>query len=364
MAMATKTNPVVAQASYGTQSAQTQTGTVQKKPTVYTAVDDPITGNSIGGIDLPYQSPANYNQIAAAQVNPTYDALRLKQEQDSSANRELIPQIMAARYGGIMGTKGGRTASAMTRSVQNEGAAINQIEGDRQRAVSELSRAMASEDRQATMQMLQLAMQKEQNEASNDLAERRLSLDEENSSLDRKLQYDMMNMDDKQFQMTYGINKAQADQQIKESNYNIDQKSKEWAWQTDPTNWQNTAAIEAQNLDNDYKKAQISKLLSSGSGGGGSSLTQTERNNLAKSEVFQGILDEINAGTKYEGLVNLIKNNSPGLIAMGVDPTVAQSYLDSVYDTGLKDYEAYQAAGGENSIDNYKWYKPWTWGSL
>lgn len=362
---------------YPTLSTKPGSGQVPKSPGLYKDPNDGLTygytldksGNRVwgsAGNEWAYPADDNYGgealtwkdalARAGAQINPTYNSMRDKTEAEAAATRELIPQLMAARYG-MSGTKGGRVASQLTKATQSEGMAVNQIEGERQRGINELAQALMTQDQERIRQLLALQNQQEQNQ----IAWASLQAQQENAALDRKMAYDFRYMDELQFEKNYGLSKDElayrmtsGDRDYQLALDELGLNKERFAWEKDPSN-----------LDNVYKQAQISKLLSGGGGGsggsGGRQPTQTEIINANKGSVYQGIIDEINAGSKYNDIAKLIQQNTPALATMGVDPEDALSYLDTIYNPELKAYEDYLAAGPAASLKDKVLGKISTW---
>lgn len=218
---------------------------------------------------------AAYQSQAAAKVNPQFDQLRDRADAQASANREQLPQVMAARYGGIMGTRGGRMGSAMTRATQAEGQAINEIEGQRQQATIAMQEALQKQDFDRALQLYQVTKSLEMQQAQLDLQQSQSDWEQEkwqqqfdynktNDLRDYNYQIGRDEVGDTRWQTEFDYNKGR--DSVKDNQW-----GQQWDWETNPDNWKNQMTITAQDLDNAYKKAQISKMYSSGSGGGGSS---------------------------------------------------------------------------------------------
>jgi len=94
--------------------------------------------------------------------------------------------------------------------------------------------------------------------------------------------------------------------------------------------------------DAGYREAALAK---SGGGGGssGSSVSTTAGN---YQQAYQGILDDINAGYKYDDIVNRVLQSAPQLRAMGIDYANVIKYLESVYDPNIRYAEYAQANPG------------------
>jgi hypothetical protein len=121
-------------------------------------------------------------------LNPQYDAMRGKLEQTYSQQREQIPQLLAARYGGISGTRGGRRQAAEYGTTQQESQAISETEASRQAAIEMLAEAIQSEDYNKQLQAWQLAQNQKQQQYANAMEQYRLALDKQQREKDQNLQ--------------------------------------------------------------------------------------------------------------------------------------------------------------------------------
>ena len=184
-------------------------------------------------------------------------AQRLRQEQAASQNREMLPQLMAARYG-MSGTKGGRIGSQMTKSVQAEGSAINAIEGERTRGINELAQSLYEQD-QARVER-QLALQAEQERIAQGWAQ--INNAQANADADRKMAYDFRYLDEERFLKTYGLSK----EQFAYEKMMGDRAFNEGVRQFDATlDWEKQRYAD----DMAYKQAALAARSSGGSGGSG-----------------------------------------------------------------------------------------------
>ena len=205
-------------------STRPGSGQVPKSPGLYKDPNDGLTygytldksGNRVWGSagnewaypeDMSGGDAMTWNQAlarAGGQLNPVYDTQRDRQEVAASQNREMLPQLMAARYG-MSGTKGGRIGSQITKSVQAEGSAINAIEGERTRGINELAQGLYEQD-QARVER-QLALQAEQERIAQGWAQ--INNAQANAEADRKMAYDFRYLDEERFLKTYGLSKEQ-----------------------------------------------------------------------------------------------------------------------------------------------------------
>lgn len=207
-------------------------------------------------------------------VNPTYAALRSRQELTSSQEREQIPQLLAARYG-LSGTRGGRAQSSYADNTQSENADISSIEGQRQQALTEaalayqekdFARAMDKWKTSESLRMQQESLDMQQQQIDNQATQWQQGFDYQKLSDSQKLQlsYDQMNMSNEQFEKTYGLSKAQTEQSIKESEFGMDENS-----------WANRLKINESAAGIANTEASTANILNAianrSSGGGGSS---------------------------------------------------------------------------------------------
>ena len=160
---------------------------------------------------------------AKARVNPTYDALRGKAEQSYSAQREQIPQLLAARYG-MSGTRGGRRQSQEYGVTQAENQGISDIEGQRLTAQEETAMALQNDENNKSMQAYQLAEAAKLQKYANAYQQYRDSVmdqqTESNTNYDRQLKQLLMNREDQrygvqddQWDKTFGLQQGQFDLQ-------------------------------------------------------------------------------------------------------------------------------------------------------
>lgn len=194
---------------------------------------------------------------AGDRINPVYDALRDRENAQAAANREMIAQVMAARYG-MGGTRGGRIASQMTKSQQAEGMAVNQIEGERQRGIADLADQLMQREQQRLRDQEALRLQENQNA----LGWANLAANQAENAAQRKMQYDFRYLDDQQWEQQYGLSKDQFAYQQASGDREYQLAADQFAWEKDPSN-----------LDNVMKQTQINKLLAAGTGSGGGSGT-------------------------------------------------------------------------------------------
>ena len=196
---------------------------------------------------------------AGGQLNPVYDAQKSRQEEAASQNREILPQLMAARYG-MSGTKGGRIGSQMTKSVQAEGSAINAIEGERTRGINELAQGLYEQDQARVQREMQL--QAEQERIAQGWAQ--INNAQANAEADRKMAYDFRYLDEERFLKTYGLSKEQ---------FAYEKMTGDRAFNEGVRQFDTTLDWEKQQYADDmaYKQAALVARSSGGSGGTGGS---------------------------------------------------------------------------------------------
>ncbi len=125
---------------------------------------------------------------AQRRLNPQYDAMRNKLEQTYSQQRAQIPQLLAARYGGISGTRGGRRQAAEYGTTQQEAQAISETEASRQAAIEMLAEAIQNEDYNKELAAWQLAQNQKQQQYANAMEQYRLALEKQQREKDQILQ--------------------------------------------------------------------------------------------------------------------------------------------------------------------------------
>jgi hypothetical protein len=102
---------------------------------------------------------------AFAQANPQFDILRGRTEQQFSQQREQTPQLLAAKYGGLAGLRGGRREAAESALTQKEAMAIQELEAQRQQAISDLAVDIQTQENTGAYQRWLAESQLKQQEA-------------------------------------------------------------------------------------------------------------------------------------------------------------------------------------------------------
>ena len=208
--------------------------------------------------------------IAGNTLNPTYDSLRSRAETEMSDAKELIPQMMAARYG-MGGMRGGRLASSYVDQSQREAATMSDIEGKRQQAINEYAEALRTNNYQMAMQAWQasqgFAIQQQQ------LALQVKSQETENwyKKAMYLLQIQGFTADEAQRQLEN--NPLWWKNQMEQERNSTDLAGKRASTQAllneqDPEYWKNQAWLKSNDLDDLYKQTQINKMQSTGGTGG------------------------------------------------------------------------------------------------
>ncbi len=166
-------------------------------------------------------------ELAGNRTNPTYDALRGRQETQSSANREYLPQLMAAKYG-MSGTKGGRIAGQITKSVQAEGQGINQIEGERDQATNELATSIQANDWAKAMDLWKTKEASRQADEARALQEKQFDQTKSDSDFNKKMSWaeyslKLQGYNDSQIQQMFENGMAEKELGLKEGELKYNQ---------------------------------------------------------------------------------------------------------------------------------------------
>jgi hypothetical protein len=264
--------------------------------------------------DLPEgMSYAEALKRAQKSLNPQYDTARGRLEQQYSQLREQNPQIMAARYGGLSGIRGGRLKSAQATTTQREAQSIDENERSRITAVEQLAQGLQNEDYQRQMQAYQLAEQLKQAQYNAVYQQYRdaLAQQESDKSRNQNLILTMLNQDYQKEQDSYARQYQEARDKISDTRYDT-----EWSASPQSQNWY--LDLYKQGLQADIQNTLRSANAPYGGGGG---LTASDIK--AANQAFQAkeVAEQVYGGADP-------KNIEAQLLSPGVYSNLSQNGVD------------------------------------
>lgn len=234
------------------------------------------SGQGDSSTPFSYMSDEEAQSKAKSQLDPTYNSLRDRMDASYASDRDHINAQLAARYGGLTGLRGGRAQSSYDQNTQEHSLAISDLENKRVTAVNEMAQALQDKDYQRAYQMYalnkqleyqqqQLELQQEQLDFSKDSWQQEFDYGKTQDALENDWKQKYYDRDvlesDRNYDWGVYTDSRDYDRSVLESDRNYD-------WETNPDNWYNQLYQESTGLDNAYKKAQINKMYSSGSGSG------------------------------------------------------------------------------------------------
>jgi len=302
------------------------------------AGDGSVQTSSQGSVQGDTSTPFKYMSLDTAtgqakdKLDPTYNSLRDRMDASYSSDRDNIKALLAARYGGLQGTRGGRAQSSYDQNTQEHSVAINDLENKRVSAVNEMAQAIQDKDyqrafqayqlqKQLEYQQQQLEMQQEQFDQTMDLQQSQFGWQKDYQTQQLQMQKDAQTMSNEQFMLNYGLSKDEFALKEKQSNFDMDMSNKEYDWKTNPDTWYNKLYTEGASLDNDYKQAQINKMYSNGSGGssGGSG--------GAGNSGGSGGFDTKTSKSAADAIIADMQNEKLYLINNGGEPALYSQYM-------------------------------------